>query len=302
MTTKEKYIAFCTKHAVPLFFTPFWMNRYDNEWYVLHAAEEEDFAFFIYHIERKVNFKIIRNGFLNPYTGFLFSDNSISAVNRQKLIHKILGELPAFHELHLDLHPDVGTGFDFGHFKTEQRITNILPLNSIEEIFSAYKPPLKRQINKARKNLAIFEEDNISLFYSLHEKTFLKQDRKAITPFEAFENTWNVCRQYNCGKLLFVSDEYKNIHAAIFMTYDENYAYYLAGGTDAEFYGSGAMSYLMHTAISIATELNKKFFDFEGSMLPGVNRFFRNFSPVETPYTNLSKMDSVLLKVLKKFR
>ena len=84
------------------------------------------------------------------------------------------------------------------------------------------------------------------------------------------------------------------------MTYDNDTAYYLAGGTDPNFYGSGAMSSLMWHAIQTAIGMKKKVFDFEGSMLPSVDRFFKNFSPQEVHYLHLKKINSFLYSLLKK--
>lgn len=302
MTTKEKYIDYCAKHAMPLFFKPFWLNIFETEWDVLFEKEKDDFVFFVYSLEKKFKFKIIRNNFLTPYSGFLFSNKKTSDTIKQKLIHQVVSHLPASHELHIDLHPSIGTGFDFNHLKTENKRTNILDISDFDVTFSNYKPSLKRQIKKATKNISIQETDDIKLFYALHEKTFSKQNKKAITPFTAFEKTWKICRKNNCGKLLFAIDESGNIHAALFLVYDEESAYYLAGGTDNAFYGSGAMSYLMNESIKKSSEAGKKYFDFEGSMLPGVNRFFTNFSPEEKQYNTISKMDSAILKLIKQIK
>ena len=70
----------------------------------------------------------------------------------------------------------------------------------------------------------------------------------------------------------------------MWLCYDDQNAYYLAGGTDAKFYGSGSMSLLLWKAIQESIVLHKKVFDFEGSMVNNVNKFFKNFGTQEIEY------------------
>lgn len=302
MSSKELYVAYCSKHSVALFFSPGWLKMLGGSWDVLHIAEGDASVFFVYHTEKKLQFKIIRNGFLTPYSGFLFPGKAPSVEIQQLLVSKALQRLPNFHELHMDLHPGLDLRLTFDSFLTEEKITNILTIEDMEAVRKAYKPALKRQINKATQILHVEEKDDIQLFFQLHQKTFQKQHLKTITPLSEFENTWNYCKKKQCGKLLFAVDTNKNVHAALFLCYDDEVAYYLAGGTDAAFYGSGAMSYLMHTAIQLSSELGKKRFDFEGSMIASVNKFFSNFRPTVCPYFTISKKDSMLLKIIKKLK
>jgi lipid II:glycine glycyltransferase (peptidoglycan interpeptide bridge formation enzyme) len=301
LTSKEKYIAYCAKHKVPLFFKKFWLDLY-AEWDVIYAKENANEVFFVYCMEKKLHFKIIRNPYLTPYSGFYFSQSGMTQETRQKLIDKVLQALPNFHELQLDFLPSLGTGLNFKDFNMEKKVTNILPITDFQEVVAAYKPSLKRQIKKASKHLTVYEQDDIALFFQLHEKTFVKQNKKVLTPFKAFEQTWINCEKNSCGKLLFARDEQQNVHAALFLTFDEEQAYYLSGGTDSYYYGSGAMSLLMHTAIKMSHESGKKYFDFEGSMLPRVNKFFGNFSPKVYEYISISKQESTLLKIIKRLK
>lgn len=302
MTAKENYIAYCAKHPVPLFFKPYWLAIFTTQWEVIEAKKHKHIVYFVYSMEVKLQFKIIRNNFLTPYSGFLFSNPELSTTEKQSLVNTVLSQIPPFHECEIDLHPAIGCSLNFHEFTVIPKLTNILDITSMPNTIQNYKPALKRQIKKAAKNIRIEERDDIHLFYALHEMTFLKQQKKAMTPLHAFEKVWTCCKTNEVGKLLFAIDDANQVHAALLMAFDDTCAYYLAGGTDATFYGSGAMSYLMHTAIEKAAAMGKKKFDFEGSMIPGVNRFFRNFNPFETHYVTLAKIDSILMKWYKKWK
>lgn len=75
------------------------------------------------------------------------------------------------------------------------------------------------------------------------------------------------------------------------------------GGGDPALRNSGATSLCMWEAIRFAATVTKSF-DFEGSMIEPVERYFRAFGAIQTPYFSVSKTPSRLLssyQVLRKF-
>ena len=71
-------------------------------------------------------------------------------------------------------------------------------------------------------------------------------------------------------------DSQGRIHAASYFVYDEKCCYYLIGGGDPELRTSGASSLLMWEGIKFASTVSGSF-DFEGSMIEPIERFFRAF-------------------------
>jgi len=70
------------------------------------------------------------------------------------------------------------------------------------------------------------------------------------------------------------------------------------GGGAPDLRNSGATSLCMWEAIQFAATVTKSF-DFEGSMLETVERFFRAFGAKQTPYFAISKINSKLLKTYR---
>jgi hypothetical protein len=62
------------------------------------------------------------------------------------------------------------------------------------------------------------------------------------------------------------------------------------------------MSFLLWEAIQISCKLEKKYFDFEGSMIPQIDRFFKNFKGEEVSYRSIEKMNSGLFQTLQKIK
>ena len=97
-----------------------------------------------------------------------------------------------------------------------------------------------------------------------------------------------VCRQRNQGDIWGGYDANGQLHAAVFIVWQENSAYYLAGGGNPALRQSGAHSLVMWKAMQEIAAFTDHF-DFEGSMIPGVERFFREFGARQTPYFAISK-------------
>jgi len=56
------------------------------------------------------------------------------------------------------------------------------------------------------------------------------------------------------------------------------------------------MDLIQYESIKFALENNKQF-DFEGSMLESIEKYFRSFGAVQKPYFQITKINSKILKV-----
>jgi hypothetical protein len=90
--------------------------------------------------------------------------------------------------------------------------------------------------------------------------------------------------------------------ACSFIVHDGRTAYYLLGGYNSEkkHHGAGALS--MFEAIQHAQKLGLQAFDFEGSMIPAIERYFRGFGGKLTPYFSVNKAWLPVEIVLKFFK
>ena len=97
-----------------------------------------------------------------------------------------------------------------------------------------------------------------------------------------------VSREKQQGDLWGAYDAAGQLHAAAFVVWQDQSAYYIAGGGNTALRNSGAHSLVLWEAIRYVAEFADRF-DFEGSMLPGVERFFREFGARQIPYFTITK-------------
>jgi lipid II:glycine glycyltransferase (peptidoglycan interpeptide bridge formation enzyme) len=125
--------------------------------------------------------------------------------------------------------------------------------------------------------------------------TFTRQGRDIPYSFELIENLYKICKKNNACKMFFAKDENNEVIAGNFLVYDEHTVYYLMGGIDPDKKDLGGMDIVQHKSIAFALE-NNLTFDFEGSMVESIEKYFRSFGATQKPYFQISKTNSKLLK------
>lgn len=90
--------------------------------------------------------------------------------------------------------------------------------------------------------------------------------------------------------------------AAAYCIYDYTTCYYLLSGYNHQNKHSGAGICSVMACIKKAKELDLKLFDFEGSMLPEVEDYFREFGGQLIPYHTINKAYNIYKKPLQIFK
>ncbi len=294
MTNKEKYTSWAQNNVLPLFAKPQWLQAIYSHWDVVIYTSPENITYYMTYVyEKNKGLVFIRNPHLTPYV-YIVSDATITIDSN--IVEKLIQQLPKYDYLQIDIR-NFNTKQTIASYTTIPKHTYILELTSQDAVYSNFKDALKRQIKKASKNLIITETEDIQEMFAMHQKSFDKQDIKSTIPLVYFKKVWNYCTNANCGTLFTIKDTSSNCHAMLLLVWDDTTSYYLIGGTDKQYYGSGAMSYLMWHAIQYSIATNKKIFDFEGSMIDAVATFFKKYAPHEVHYTSIEKNNSMLLRI-----
>ena len=179
--------------------------------------------------------------------------------------------------------------FYWAGYRLDLRYTYRLEgLRSPEALWDGLRGNIRREIRKARTQLEIRDDVGLDRFYSVWIKTFARQGLKPPASMAQLERLDAACAQRNARAMLFAQDAAQRVHAVIYVVWDRHAAFHLLGGADPELRTSGAASMLMWEAIMRAREVTDVF-DFEGSMLKPVERFFRAFGSRQAPYLRVSR-------------
>jgi len=308
MTAKEKYNQYCqTNKDVSLFQQTWWLDAVcgNKNWdAIINESNGNIVGAWAYPIKKKYNLKLISMPMLTPGIGpvityFAGQKPATQLSHEQQVLDELINQLPAFDLFDLYFLPLYKNHLSFywKGFTQSTRYTYLIKdLTDLDKVFENFNSSIRTQIRKAEKEITVTESDDVELFYKINSLTFKRQNKKVPYSLAYVKQIDEACRKNDCRKILFAKDASGNVHAAVYIVWDNESAYYLMGGADEIFKSSGAYSLLLWNGIQIAASLTKEF-NFCGSMLPTVERFFRSFGGEQMPYLHLKKVNSKALKL-----
>jgi hypothetical protein len=161
-------------------------------------------------------------------------------------------------------------------------------LTSLDRIWSELRENIRREIRKAEKIVHVRTDLDIETFLEVQKKTFQRQGLQIPYDPDVARRLDLAGSQHDAKRIFFAEDAQGKIHAAVYIVWDSDTAYYLMGGNDPELRNSGAASLLLWEAIKFSAGVTRCF-DFEGSMIAPIERFFRAFGARQVPYFRVSR-------------
>ena len=282
-----------------LFEQPWWLDAVaPGQWDAIEIRQgEKTVARLPYVRMRQFGFRVLG---MPPYTQTLGywtektgSKNEKHYAREKDMITALINGLPAGYKM--DIMLDHACDYLFPFFwkgynvevKYSYRLEEICDR---EKLWAGLGANIRTDIKKAMKTVAVEENHPIDDLILLQEKTFARQGRNSLDTGAVIRRIDEAAAKHNARKLLCAVDEFGRIHAAAYFVHDSDCCYYLIGGGDPELRNSGAGSLLVWEGIRHAATVSRHF-DFEGSMLEPVERHFRAFGAVPTPYWHITKMN-----------
>lgn len=267
---------------------------------------------FILYKEKRYGISIYRNPPFTPVIGpFLKIDaqNYTTIMDTWKyalsLMAEFINNLPySIISISLNINIIDTQPFIWEKFKVVPRYTYILDLSiPVNDIWKRMSTDRRKNIRKGLKDgLKVKQTYDYKIVKSLVLNTFSRQQNEMNEYYLD-----NILFKFatNNNSYAFLTLDNDNPIACSFNIYDKNTAFYLLGGYDYKNKHHGAGTMAMWEAINHAKNIGLKYFDFEGSMIPQIERYFRGFGGTLTPYYTLNKASlplEIVLKFLKRER
>lgn len=240
-------------------------------------------------VTRETRLGLVHEGApLTPFLGPLFRPSESESrryAHELELVERLVDELGGFAHLEARCNPafDYWTPLSWhGFTQTTQYTWRLDDVSDLDGVWSGLRDNLRREVRKARKRGATVAEGSLADVQALQQQTAERQDRAASA--DVLSAIDRAAAPQRARSILVARDEDGRPHAAGYFVWDDRFTYYLVGGSDAELRTSGAVSLLMWTAIEHAAARGTGF-DFEGSMLRPVERFFRAWGGRPAPYS-----------------
>lgn len=283
--------------------------------YALHgyiSAIREDWEAFIieekgnwiavmpFILNKKGPFRFLPQAPLTQHWGIFFKElegKPYQQLSKQgKIIEAVCKEIADIELLDFNLSPNFpyAIPFHWNGFELKTRYTYQLDLTQDKALLEAnLESSHKRQIRKAQKQgLEVRWKQAFEQFEALfHKNREAGNDLSAgdgrILPL--LQKLHHYLEASDQGFIHTVYDEEKNPCASALYAVCGKQMYYLIGAQDPDAQSRGAMTYLMWESIVKGKEAGIHTFDFEGSMIAGIEQFFRKFGSRPVPYLQLCK-------------
>ena len=309
--SKEKYIKFCKfEKDIPIFSCNWWLDAVcgEDNWDVeLFEKGGEIFASMPYYKIRKARFNLLimpkLTQTLGIYIKYPKSQKYYKKLSwEKKAMSMIINKLPKVDYFSQNFHHSIGNWLPFYWAGYEQttRYSYLIDATAggvMDLVEDGFENDIRRRIKKTiSSGVEVFEGEDIGLFYELNKMTFARKSVDMPYSFEFIGNLYKKCKENNAVKMFFAKDKNGAILAASFLVHDKNVVYYLMGGINPAKKELGAMDLVLFESIKFAMQ-SKRAFDFEGSMIESIEKYFRAFGAIQKPYYSISKINSKLLKV-----
>lgn len=287
-----------------------WLSVYGKDLILIGIYKDENqmIGGFYYTKVKKLGLSMIKLPPYTPHCALFFQSESKNLSSVNNFSKEIMQEVCTYLEKEkcaLSILAFPYTVKDLQHFiwnnyKVIPNYTYLIDLTkSIEEIKSHFDSKHRNAINKAlkegvvtafnnedpEKNFQFFKNSLLAAGANVYEKEL----RQIFISFSDPSNSFTVSAYLN-DKLV----------GKVHCIYDKRSCYYLLGGVDKDAGVQGINNLLVLGAIEKAKALGCTIFDFEGSMLKGVEKFFRGFGPELVPYYTVNKAN-LLVEIALKF-
>lgn len=283
--------------AGPIFHQPWWLDAVAPAAWEAVTVERggETVARLPYLVRGPGRMRVLTQPPLTPYLGPWLArtpgaKEATVVGDQMELQAELESRLPAASAFRQSFDPTVRgvLPFIWAGYRAEVRYTYRLEdLSSEKVLWDGLGGNIRREIRKARRKVKVRDDLSLDQFHRVWARTFARQ-RLPPPDHDRLDRIEAACAPRGARTMLFASDDDERIHAVAYIVFDRHTAYYLLGGGDPELRTSGGSSLLMWEAILRARE-TCQVFDFEGSMLKPVERFFRAFGGRQTPYLHVSR-------------
>ena len=277
---QNRDVAACT-HA--LFEQPWWLDAVaPGNWDAATVTSDGEIIGRLPYVRmRRCGLTIIGQPPLTQFLGPWIKPGAGTTYERLEREHTILRmlirKLPRHDVFVQDFHHSMtnGCAFSWGGFSETVRYTYVLdPLDDHDRIWAGFRPEVRTRIRKAERHLIVRPIDDVELFIALNRMTYVRQGMSMPYSADLIRRLDAACSARGVRRILLAEGADGMPHAALYLVWDPESAYYLMAGSDPRLRTSGAITLLTWEAIRFAGQVTRRY-DFEGSMLRPVERFIR---------------------------
>ncbi len=294
MENRAAYDRICQEYELPIFYQSFYLDAVCGQpsWAAAIIETSQAVAIWPYYTRRKYGMAHVSMPPLTPYQGpwykILWPKNNYDKLEIEKsILTSLADQLPKALFTVVNCHPSFSNWqpLYWKGFRQQTRYTSRIQKGDEQEVFQHIHPKQRNNILQAQQTLSLSITHDIELMYSLIEASFQAQHIRTPYAKEFFLRYDKALLDKSCRTIYVAYDEKNNPVAGIYIVHDKLWSYNIATGRRQNAH-RGAVAMLISKAIQDALAQGRGF-DFEGSMIEGVEHFFRTFGGEQTPFFTL---------------
>ena len=305
---KEKYIQLCEAEGsrIPLFQQYWWMETVceGKQWDVLLSQRDGRIEGALpYLLGRKCGLKYILQPQLTQFCGPWY--NCPENVDRLEFEHRVGGDLAA--QLNalgariclMHFSPTVTDWLPFrwaGYQQTTRYTYRFPSIADPDSLFQHASRVRRRHMEEVESLCRIEKNIDLKEFIAFHKAYYERRGERDLIPERLIENVCTTAIGRGQGLLWGLRSDDGALQATWFVAFDDRcgYSLLLAIGEKAP---TNAMTYLMWQVLKHLSTLTQAF-DFEGSIEPGLELFYRTFGTTQTPFFEVSRFRPRMLQLI----
>lgn len=311
ISCKERYRKLCEEEAsLPIFSQAWWLDAVAGYNWDVCLVEKGDVihASMPYVIKKKYGLTLLTQPQLTQNLGPWIKPSATKyskKLSRQKeLMEALIDQLPKYHYFSQNWHYSQTNWLPFfwRNFEQTTRYTYVIEdLSNLDKVFGEFDHSKRKNINKSEALVDVVFDISAEDFYNNHKLTLSKQGSEINYSFDLFKKIYEEGYKRGQAATIGAYDADGKLHAALFVIWDKISAYDLISTIDPDYRDYGAASVLIRDVIKYVSKFVNKF-DFEGSMIEPIERSFRAFGAIQTPYFTVTRTPYKLLKAADALR
>lgn len=282
-------------HSV--FEQPWWLDAVaPGEWDAVEIEENgRTVARLPFVLRKTFGMRVLTQPALTQTLGPWVEHNSANPARRlareKDLFSRLIARLPHHDIFQQNFHSQITNWLPFywaGFQQTTRYSYAIADLSDLERVQSGFSKTTRHLIRKAGASLSVSQDGTIDDLVRLAELSFRRQGLPLPYSPDLVHRIDEAVGRRAERRLFIAVDDDGVHHAAVYTVGDANRVYSIVTGADPEFRANGAVNLLYWEAMKAASGYTRVF-DFEGSMIPGVEEHYRKFGGVPVPYSSVSR-------------
>lgn len=303
MTNKERYFQLCQEEdSICVYGQPWWMDAVcgpENWDVVLYEKNGTLLGAMPYYVKQKMGLRYITQPPFTQHNSawIKYPKNQVESKRisfEKEVLDGLMEQIEALPVCYYQqsFSPNLTNWLPLywrGYSQSTNYTYRLPDIRNPEGLLKEFHDNKRRNIKKGKKlQLELKFDLPADKFYIFHQRCLKKQGKEIGYTLDLFQRIYDAAYQTDSGRVAYVTNPQQETLCAIFVPYDRVWAYHLITALDPKMRKTGALDFLVYELLQYFSD-KVIGYDFEGSMIPGVEESYRHFGSIQTPYFRIWK-------------